>query len=71
MNFKGKCAFITGVSHGIGQAIALRIAKEGASLFLCDINEEGLKNNAKKALFFIFSVPTVLVKQTISDDDLY
>lgn len=50
MNFKGKCAFITGVSHGIGQAIALRLAKEGANLFLCDINEEGLKNTAKKAM---------------------
>lgn len=32
MEFKGKTAFITGASRGIGEAIALRLAREGANV---------------------------------------
>src|SRR4051812_1075972 len=32
MSFKGKTAFITGASRGIGAAIALRLAREGANV---------------------------------------
>ena len=32
MDFKGKTVFITGASRGIGEAIALKLAKEGANV---------------------------------------
>lgn len=41
-DFAGKQVLITGAASGIGRATALRLASEGAVLFLTDINAEAL-----------------------------
>jgi short-subunit dehydrogenase len=46
---RGKTALVTGAASGIGRAIALRLAEEGASLFLLDINMDGLEAVAAAA----------------------
>ena len=42
MKFQGKTAVITGAAAGIGRAVALRFAEEGANVVLLDINYEKL-----------------------------
>ena len=42
LRFNGKVAIVTGAASGIGRATALRLGEEGATLYLADINEEGL-----------------------------
>lgn len=37
----GKVALVTGASGGIGRAAALVFARSGASVLVCDVNEEG------------------------------
>jgi meso-butanediol dehydrogenase/(S,S)-butanediol dehydrogenase/diacetyl reductase len=46
--FKGKVVLVTGASQGIGEAIALRFANEGADLVLC-ANEEQIFDVADRA----------------------
>src|SRR5690606_41707361 len=41
-NFNNKVAAITGAGSGIGQQLAVLLAKQGCHLALSDINEQGL-----------------------------
>ena len=43
----GKIALVTGAAQGIGEAIARRFAREGASVFVGDINESGARQVAE------------------------
>lgn len=46
-NFKDKIAVITGAGSGIGQALAVELAKKGAILILSDKNEDTLSDTQK------------------------
>lgn len=46
--FEGKVAFITGAAAGIGRATCVRFASEGASLYMIDVESEGLEETAKQ-----------------------
>jgi NAD(P)-dependent dehydrogenase (short-subunit alcohol dehydrogenase family) len=44
----GRAAIVTGAGAGIGQAIAIGLAQNGADVAVCDINEEGLAKTVKQ-----------------------
>lgn len=47
LGIKGKTALVQGAGGGLGSAIAHALAKEGALVALCDINEQALSATAK------------------------
>lgn len=50
MTLQGKIALVTGAARGIGKAIALTLAREGADVAVTDINQEGIKKVAQETL---------------------
>ena len=64
--FTDKVALITGAASGIGQATALRLGAEGATLYLADVNEAGLADTVKQ-LGGDARVSTACVDVTSSD----
>jgi 3-oxoacyl-[acyl-carrier protein] reductase len=42
----GRIAIVTGAARGIGQAIAVKLASEGADLALCDVQQDWLAETA-------------------------
>ncbi len=49
MRLHNKVALVTGAASGIGRAITLRFAQEGAKVVVADINEEGGRATAHEA----------------------
>src|SRR4051794_30709189 len=45
--FRGKVAFVTGATSGIGRATAIAFAQEGASVIVADIAEKGVQETAR------------------------
>ena len=50
MSFKGKAIIITGASSGIGQALAITLAQQGANLALAARNSEALEKTVQLCL---------------------
>lgn len=46
-DFAGKVAFVTGAAGGIGRAAALAFAREGASVVVADVSEQGNRETAQ------------------------
>lgn len=44
--FNGRVAVVTGAASGMGRALALRLAREGAAVALADVDEPGLADTA-------------------------
>ena len=47
-NLEGKHAVVTGAGSGIGKAVAILLAKQGATVYVADINEDQAKETAKE-----------------------
>ena len=65
MNLKGKTAVVTGGSRGIGRAICVRLAKEGANVVTCYANSSAAAEETVK-LCQEYGVTAVCVKADIS-----
>jgi len=64
MRFQEKVAVVTGGNRGIGKAIVLAFAKEGASVALCGTNEATLKETSEEAAKA--GIPTLWRKVDVS-----
>ncbi|MDD4179599.1 MAG: 3-oxoacyl-[acyl-carrier-protein] reductase [Candidatus Margulisbacteria bacterium] len=65
MKLKDKVAFITGSAQGIGKAIAVALAKEGANIVVSDINLELATQTAKE--IEALGVKTMAIKTNVAD----
>ena len=47
MSLNGKVSIVTGAARGLGEAIALELARRGSEMVVCDVNLEGVKKVAE------------------------
>lgn len=66
---EGKAVLITGGGSGLGQAAAIKAAKEGAKLSLVDLNEDGLKDTKKKVQEAAPEAEVLLLTADVSNEE--
>ena len=66
-SFSSKTAVITGAGSGIGRALALELARQGASVAICDLDPAGLKETAR--LLEPLGSPSMATELDVSDLD--
>lgn len=67
--YENKVVLITGGGSGLGQATAVRIAKEGAKLALVDLNEKGLEETKAKVLEVAPEAEVLLVTANVANEE--
>ena len=67
--YENKVVLITGGGSGLGQATAVRIAKEGAKLALVDLNEKGLEETKAKVLEVAPEAEVLLVTANVAKEE--
>lgn len=67
--FEDKVVIITGGGSGLGQATAIRLAKEGAKLSLVDLNEKGLEETKQKVLQVAPNTEVLLITANVAKEE--
>lgn len=65
MELKGKVALVTGAAQGIGKAIAISLAREGADVIISDVNLEKAEETAKE--IGAMGVKSLALKANVAD----
>jgi len=77
ISFKNRLVLITGATSGIGKAITIALAKEGANLVIADINESelavNLPHSAKQFLLIYRTLMQLTMRliQSLKSMDLF
>ncbi|MDG2297400.1 MAG: SDR family oxidoreductase [Gammaproteobacteria bacterium] len=67
-NFKDKTAVITGAGSGMGRYLAILLAKDGADVVVCDVNEDTLNKTLKMLKQYNVSVSSHVLDVAIKED---
>jgi 3-oxoacyl-[acyl-carrier protein] reductase len=68
MKLKDKVALVTGAAQGIGKAIAMALAKEGANVIMSDINLELAKQTAAEVASMGVKTLAISCNVAVADD---
>ena len=67
MRLEGKNALITGAAQGIGKAVALGMAKEGANIAIADVNIESAQSTSQEVS--TLGVKSIALKLDVSNQE--